>query len=52
MQETHEFVPIDIIIQFSQEVPNEVPKECHLSVECTKYGKENGIQGAGKHQMY
>lgn len=49
VEEAHEFVPIDIIIQFSQEVPNELPKERHLSVKCAKYGEENRVQRSGKH---
>lgn len=49
MQKTHELVPIDIIVQFGQEVPDELPDKCHLSVKCAKYGEENGFQRSGKH---
>jgi hypothetical protein len=41
MQEAHEFVSIDIIVQFGQETPDELPKKRHLCVECAKYGEEN-----------
>jgi hypothetical protein len=49
VQEAHEFVPIDIIVQFSQEIPDKLPKKRHLGVECAKYGEENGFQRPGKH---
>jgi len=44
VQEPHEFVPIDIIIQLGQETPDELPKKRHLGVECAKYGEENRVQ--------
>jgi len=49
VQEAHEFVPIDIIVQFSQEIPDELPKEPNLSVKCTKYRLENGFQRSVGH---
>lgn len=49
MQKTHELVPIDIIVQFGQKVPDELPKKCHLCVECAKYGEKNGFQRPGVH---
>ena len=49
VQKAHEFVPIDIIVQFGQKVPDELPKKCHLGVKCTEYGEKNGFQNSEKH---